>query len=60
MVEMEQMASRPFSIIALEVDHRKPQVVPLDKRDTLDSVLRRRRKVSKGTLHCHWPIGSMG
>ncbi|XP_012937027.2 attractin [Aplysia californica] len=43
MVEMEQMASRPFSTIGIEID-RKSNPITVDKKDHLDSVLRRRRK----------------
>ncbi|CAG5115664.1 unnamed protein product [Candidula unifasciata] len=44
-VEMQQMASRPFSTIAVEIDRKFDSAVT-DKRDHLDSVLRRRRKIS--------------
>ncbi|BFY98775.1 hypothetical protein BsWGS_01815 [Bradybaena similaris] len=44
-VEMQQMASRPFSTIAVEIDRKFDSAVA-DKRDHLDSVLRRRKKSS--------------
>ncbi|XP_059178870.1 attractin-like protein 1 isoform X2 [Physella acuta] len=43
-VEMQQMASRPFSSISVEVE-RKSNPAVVDKKDHLDSVLRRRKKM---------------
>ncbi|CAL1533125.1 unnamed protein product [Lymnaea stagnalis] len=42
-VEMQQMASRPFSTIPVEME-RKSSPAIVDKKDHLDSVLRRRKK----------------
>ncbi|XP_055874464.1 attractin-like protein 1 isoform X2 [Biomphalaria glabrata] len=45
-VEMQQMASRPFSTISVEIDHKSHnQLISGEKKDHLDSVLRRRKKM---------------
>ncbi|KAH9524947.1 hypothetical protein Btru_028329 [Bulinus truncatus] len=41
---MQQMASRPFSAIAVEIERKSCQTITVDKKDHLDSVLRRRKK----------------
>lgn len=46
-VEMKQMASRPFANLAVEIDLRFEPAV-LERKDHLDTLLRRRKKV--GTL----------
>ncbi|GFO40944.1 Attractin [Plakobranchus ocellatus] len=43
-VEMQQMARRPFSTIAVEIEKKSNPVV-VDRRDHIDSVLRRRKKI---------------
>ncbi|RUS90476.1 hypothetical protein EGW08_001744 [Elysia chlorotica] len=42
-VEMQQMARRPFSTIAVEIEKKSSPAVA-DRKDHLDSVLRRRKK----------------
>uniref|UniRef100_A0A2C9JPB1 Tubulin beta chain n=1 Tax=Biomphalaria glabrata TaxID=6526 RepID=A0A2C9JPB1_BIOGL len=52
-VEMQQMASRPFSTISVEIDHKSHnQLISGEKKDHLDSVLRRRKKVSYVFTRC--------
>ena len=58
MVEMQQMASRPFSSVCVEVEKKTEQAagggVPERKelRDHVDSALRRRKKVGALLVLC--------